>query len=228
MTGTAPAPAIRLQEVTKVYPGPGGGVRALDHLSLEVHGGEFLAVTGPPGSGKSTLLRLMGCLEAPTAGEIQVGGRKVGALNDDDLSVLRREGIGFVFQQGNLLPLMTLLENMEVPLLLKGHAKIDRGRCRELLRAVGLPPGLDTRRPEELPEGQLQRAAIARALVNDPGILLCDEPAGNLDSGTGDGIMDLLAGLNREGRTIILATHNPRIAARAGRTVRLADGRLEA
>jgi len=228
VTGTAQAPAIRLREVTKVYPAPGGGVRALDHLSLEVREGDFLAVTGPSGSGKSTLIRLMGCLEVPTAGEIQVGGRPVGALPDDELSVLRREGIGFVFQQGNFLPLLTLIENMEVPLLLKGHARVDRGRCRELLRAVGLPPGLDTRMPEELPEGQLQRAAIARALVNDPGILLCDEPAGNLDSGTGDGIMDLLTGLNREGRTIILATHNPRIAARAGRTVRLADGRVVA
>jgi len=141
------APVIRLDEVTKVYPVPAGEARALDRLSLEVAPGEFLAVTGPSGSGKSTLLRLIGCLDTPTTGEIQVDGRRVRDLSDNDLSVLRRDRFGFVFQQGNLFPRLSILENVEFPLLLKGRKEGDRGRCREILRSVGLTPDLDARLP---------------------------------------------------------------------------------
>jgi putative ABC transport system ATP-binding protein len=220
------APVIRLDAVTKIYPMPAGDVRALDRLSLEIRPGEFIAIMGPSGSGKSTLLNLIGCLDVPTTGEIQVGGRPVKALSDDELTVLRRDHIGFVFQQFNLIPLLTVLENVEFPLILKSRSRGDRDRCREVLRAVGLTPDLDTHRPAELSGGQQQRAAIARALVNDPEILLCDEPTGNLDSKTGDTIMALLTDLNQKGKTIIVVTHDPRIAGHAGRTIRMVDGRV--
>ena len=223
---TETAPVIRLENVTKIYPMPAGDVRALDRLSLEIREGEFIAIMGPSGSGKSTLLNLIGCLDVPTTGEILVGGRPVQALSDDELTVLRRDHIGFVFQQFNLIPLLTILENVEFPLILKSRARGDRDRCREVLRAVGLTPDLDTHRPAELSGGQQQRAAIARALVNDPEILLCDEPTGNLDSRTGDTIMALLTDLNRKGKTIIVVTHDPRIAGHAGRTIRMVDGRV--
>jgi putative ABC transport system ATP-binding protein len=223
---TDTAPIIRLDEVTKIYPMPAGDVRALDRLSLEIRPGEFIAIMGPSGSGKSTLLNLIGCLDVPTTGDIQVGGRPVKALSDDELTVLRRDHIGFVFQQFNLIPLLTILENVEFPLILKSRSGANRDRCREVLRAVGLTADLDTHRPTELSGGQQQRASIARALVNDPEILLCDEPTGNLDSKTGDTIMALLADLNRKGKTIIVVTHDPRIAARAGRTIMMVDGRM--
>jgi putative ABC transport system ATP-binding protein len=224
VTGTVPI--VRLDRVTKVYPLPAGDVRALDRLSLEIQPGEFVAILGPSGSGKSTLINLIGCLDMPTGGDLQVGGRSVKALTDDDLAVLRRDHIGFVFRHANLLPLLTVLENVEFPHLLKSRSRGDPGRCREVLRAAGLAPELDTRRPTELSGEQQQRAAIARALVNDPEILLCDEPTGNLDSKAGEALMALLTGLNREGKTLILVTHDPRVAGHAGRTIPLVDGRV--
>ena len=224
MTGAFPI--IRLTGMTKTYPMPAGDVRALDSISLDVMPGEFVAILGPSGSGKSTLLNLIGGLEVPTAGDILVGGISEKALSDDELAVLRRDHIGFVFQQGNLLPLLSIVENVELPLTFARKAAGTRERCTEVLGAVGLSPDLFTRRPAELSGGQQQRAAIARALVNDPGILLCDEPTGNLDSGTGDTLMALLAALNRRGRTILLVTHDPRIAGYAGRILQIADGRV--
>jgi putative ABC transport system ATP-binding protein len=223
---TETLPVIQLADVTKIYPMPAGDVLALDHLSLEVGEGEFIAILGPSGSGKSTLLNLVGCLDSPSGGDIRIAGHSVKALSDDELATIRRGHIGFVFQQFNLIPLLTVIENVEYPLLLNRRAPGARERCRELLGAVGLPPELFTRRPAELSGGQRQRAAIARALVNDPGILLCDEPTGNLDSRAGDGIMALLSELNREGKTVMVVTHDPRIAANAGRTLRLVDGRI--
>lgn len=219
-------PIIRLDEVTKVYPMPAGDVRALDRLSMDVQPGEFLAIMGPSGSGKSTLLNLIGCLDVPTAGDIQINGLSVRALPDDELTSLRLDHIGFVFQQGNLLSRLSVLENVEFPLALKKRTRASRERCLEVLGAVGLSPDHTTRRPGDLSGGEQQRAAIARALVNDPGILLCDEPTGNLDSKTGEAIMGLLTDLNRKGKTILLGTHDPRIAAFAGRTIRLTDGRI--
>ena len=219
-------PIIRLEEVTKVYPMPAGDLRALDRLSLDVQQGEFLAILGPSGSGKSTLLNLTGCLDFPTTGDIQIGGRSVVALSDEDLTNLRRDHIGFVFRQGNLISRLSVLENVEFPLTLKKRTRATRERCLEVLAAVGLSPDHTTRRPGDLSAGDQQRAAIARALVNDPGTLLCDEPTGNLDSKTGEVIMGLLVDLNRKGKTILLATHDPGVAGFAGRTVRMKDGRI--
>jgi putative ABC transport system ATP-binding protein len=219
-------PIIRLDDVTKIYPMPAGDVRALDTLSLEVMPGEFIAIMGPSGSGKSTLLNLIGCLDVPTTGDVHIAGLSVKTLSDDELTGLRRDNIGFVFQQFNLIPLFTILENVEFPLILARRAPGTRERCFEVLGAVGLTPDLYTHRPAELSGGQQQRAAIARALVNDPEILLCDEPTGNLDSKTGDTIMALLVDLNRKGKTILVVTHDPRIAGYAGRTIRMVDGRV--
>ncbi len=219
-------PIIRLDDVTKIYPMPAGDVRALDTLSLEVMPGEFIAIMGPSGSGKSTLLNLIGCLDVPTTGDGHIAGLSVKTLSDDELTGLRRDNIGFVFQQFNLIPLFTILENVEFPLILARRAPGTRERCFEVLGAVGLTPDLYTHRPAELSGGQQQRAAIARALVNDPEILLCDEPTGNLDSKTGDTIMALLVDLNRKGKTILVVTHDPRIAGYAGRTIRMVDGRV--
>ncbi len=196
---TETSPIIRLDDVTKVYPMPAGDVRALDTLTMEVGQGEFIAIMGPSGSGKSTLLNLIGCLDVPTTGDIHISGLPVKTLSDDELTGLRRDHIGFVFQQFNLIPLFTILENVEFPLILRRRAPGTRERCLEVLGAVGLSPDLSTHRPSELSGGQQQRAAIARALVNDPGILLCDEPTGNLDSKTGDTIMALLLGPQPEG-----------------------------
>jgi len=219
-------PIIRLDDVTKLYPMMAGDVLALDHLSLDIMPGEFIAIMGPSGSGKSTLLNLIGCLDVPSTGDIQISGLSVKALSDDELTSLRRDHIGFVFQQFNLIPLLNILENVEFPLILKTRTSGTRERCQEVLRAVGLTPDLYIHRPPELSGGQQQRVAIARALVNDPGILLCDEPTGNLDSKTGDTIMGLLADLNREGKTVLVVTHDPRIAGYAGRTIRMVDGRV--
>jgi putative ABC transport system ATP-binding protein len=219
-------PIIRLDDVTKIYPMPAGDVRALDTLSLDVMPGEFIAIMGPSGSGKSTLLNLIGCLDVPTTGDVHIAGLSVKTLSDDELTSLRRDNIGFVFQQFNLIPLFTILENVEFPLILARRAPGIRERCFEVLGAVGLTPDLYTHRPAELSGGQQQRAAIARALVNDPEILLCDEPTGNLDSKTGDTIMALLMDLNRKGKTILVVTQDPRIAGYAGRTIRMVDGRV--
>lgn len=219
-------PIIRLDDVTKTYPMPAGDVRALDHLSLDIMPAEFIAIMGPSGSGKSTLLNLIGCLDVPSTGDIQISGLSMKALSDDELTSLRRDHLGFVFQQFNLIPLLTIVENVEFPLILARRTSGTRERCHEVLGAVGLTPDLYSHRPAELSGGQQQRAAIARALVNDPKILLCDEPTGNLDSKTGDTIMGLLADLNRKGKTILVVTHDPRIAGYAGRTIRMVDGRV--
>jgi putative ABC transport system ATP-binding protein len=183
---------------------------------------------GPSGSGKTTLLNLIGCLDVPTSGRLLINGRDVAELSDDELTILRRDTIGFIFQQFNLIPLLSVLENVEYPLLLKCK---DRSQCGlrpfQALREAGLDDErLYTHRPNELSGGQQQRVAIARALVNDPDLLLCDEPTGNLDQRTGQGIMELLARMNREGKTIIMVTHDPGIAAYASRQVRLVDGRI--
>jgi len=219
-------PLVRVEEVTKVWPTPSGGVRALDRVSLDIGEGEFLAVTGPSGSGKSTLLSLVGCLDFPTGGEIRIGGRPVKGLSDDGLAALRRDRVGFVPARFGLVPLFTVRENLEFPLLLKKEAGGKDGRSAGVLAAAGLGPDLLPRRPDELTPGQQRRAAIARALVNDPAILVCDEPTLDLDSKESEGVMTLLADLNRKGKTVLIAARDPQVAARAGRTVRLVDGRI--
>jgi len=219
-------PIVRFEDVTRVYPLPAGAVVALDHVSLMVEPGEFIAVMGPSGSGKSTLLNLMGCLDVPTTGKIYFAGQDISRLGDDDLTRLRRDHIGFVFQQFNLIPLLSALENVEFPVLLTAGREESRRRATEVLRAMNLDDALFSHRPGELSGGEQQRVAIARALANDPDLLLCDEPTGNLDTKTGTAIMDLLAAENRRGKTIVMVTHDPRVAGYARRRIQIVDGRL--
>ena len=219
-------PIIRFDDVTKVYPLPAGAVVALDHVSLTVEPGEFIAVMGPSGSGKSTLLNLMGCLDVPTTGRIYLSGQDISGMSDDDLTRLRREHIGFIFQQFNLIPLLSALENVEFPVILTAGREESRRRATEVLRAMHLDDALFSHKPGELSGGEQQRVAIARALANDPDLLLCDEPTGNLDTKTGTAIMDLLAAENRRGKTIVMVTHDPRIADYARRRIQIVDGRL--
>jgi putative ABC transport system ATP-binding protein len=219
-------PIIRFEDVSKIYRLPAGDVTALDHVSLTVEPGEFIAVMGPSGSGKSTLLNMMGCLDVPTTGRIYLSGQDISGLNDDDLTRLRRDRIGFVFQQFNLIPLLSAIENVEFPIVLTFNRAESRRRAEEVLTAVGIEESHFSHKPGELSGGQQQRVAIARALVNDPALLLCDEPTGNLDTKTGTAIMDLLAEENREGKTIVMVTHDPRVAGYARRTIRIVDGRI--
>ena len=219
-------PLLLFREVSKIYPRPAGDVVALDCVTLTVMAGEFIAVMGPSGSGKSTLLNMIGCLDVPTAGEIYLSGQEISRMSDDDLTRLRRDRIGFVFQQFNLIPLLSAIENVEFPILLTTARAESRRRAMEVLSAVGIEAPHFSHKPGELSGGQQQRVAIARALVNDPDILLCDEPTGNLDTKTGTAIMDLLAAENRRGKTVIMVTHDPDVAAYARRTIRIVDGRI--
>ncbi|NYT16489.1 MAG: ABC transporter ATP-binding protein [Methanomicrobiales archaeon] len=218
---------IRFHEVTKVYPLPGEDVVALDKVTLDLSPGDFVAIMGPSGSGKSTLLNLMGCLDTPTSGDLCIKGRNIRGMSDEELTVLRRDHIGFIFQQFNLLPLLTALENVQYPLILKTGSRECQDRCLAVLAAMDLDASLHSHKPSELSGGQQQRVAIARALVNDPEILLADEPTGNLDSKTGTAIMALLDDLNRnQGKTIIMVTHDPAIAKYARRIIRIVDGKI--
>jgi putative ABC transport system ATP-binding protein len=214
------------RDVVKVYPLPAGDVTALDNVSFQVDRGEFISIMGPSGSGKSTLLNLMGCLDMPTSGDIWIGGIRIKDMSDTELTSLRRDRIGFIFQYFNLFPLLNIIENVTFPMMLKTGRGVDPERGKEVLRAVQLDDKLFTHTPTELSGGQQQRVAVARALINNPDILLCDEPTGNLDSKTGDGIMDLMSELNRKGTTIIMVTHDAHIAEYSRRTIRIADGRI--
>ncbi len=218
-------PVIEFLDVTKVYPLESGDVTALAGVCVRVMPGEFIAIMGPSGSGKSTLLNMMGCLDVPTTGEVCIRGRNIRQMSDDDLTTLRRDEIGFIFQQFNLIPLLTAIENVQYPLILKTGSAGCTDRCQDVLRSVSLTPDLWDHRPNQLSGGQQQRVAIARSLVNDPAILLCDEPTGNLDSVTGKAIMDLLEDLcKNQGKTVVMVTHDPKIAGYAGRTIRIEDG----
>jgi len=219
-------PVMVFRDVVKVYPLPAGDVMALDHVSFEVERGEFISVMGPSGSGKSTLLNLMGCLDTPTSGDIYISGTRTGDMSDSELTTLRRDRIGFIFQYFNLFPLLDTLENVTFPMMLKSQRAVDPEKGRAVLRSVQLDDELFTHTPMELSGGQQQRVAIARALINDPDILLCDEPTGNLDSKTGAGIMELMTELNRNGTTIIMVTHDPNNAQYSKRIIKIADGRI--
>jgi putative ABC transport system ATP-binding protein len=217
---------IRLEEVVKEFDGK-RKVRALDGVNLEIEKGEMVALVGPSGSGKSTLLNLIGTLDRPTSGEIYIDGQKLSGLSDTELTLLRRDKIGFIFQFFNLLPSLTCLENAALPLHLRGWKRAKaRERAEELLELVGLKHRLD-HLPDELSGGERQRVAIARALSVYPPILLADEPTGNLDSKTGAEILDLIRDLHaRLGATVLMVTHDAGVAASCERTITLRDGRL--
>jgi putative ABC transport system ATP-binding protein len=221
-------PVIEFEDVVKIYPLRSGDVVALDHISFSIGKGEFVSIMGPSGSGKSTCLTLMGCLDTPSSGNIYLSGTPTRHMTDEDLTSLRRDRIGFIFQYFNLFPLLNVVENVSFPQMMKEGRNPGTGRAYEVLRAVNLPEDLYTHNPMELSGGQQQRVAIARALVNNPDILLCDEPTGNLDTRTGAGIIDLMTELNRNGTTIIIVTHDPTVAARTQRTIRIVDGRIAA
>ena len=219
-------PVIVLDHVTKVYPLPGGDVVALDDVTLRIDQGEFVAIMGPSGSGKSTLLNQIGCLDVPTEGDLWIAGQNIRTMSDQELTHLRLNTIGFIFQKFNLIPVLTAAENVEYPYLMKHRRSDNNGRVRELLASIGIDEALAQHTPPQLSGGQQQRVSIARALVNDPAILLCDEPTGNLDSRTGGQIMEMLAILNRQGKTIVMVTHDQTVARFATRTISLCDGRV--
>jgi putative ABC transport system ATP-binding protein len=217
---------IRLDGVTKTYDLGNLQVPALKEITLRIAEGEYVAIMGPSGSGKSTLMNILGCLDIPTTGRYELRGRDVGALDDDELSRTRNREIGFVFQTFNLLPRATAAQNVELPLIYSGMgASARRRRAAEALEVVGLSARAK-HRPNELSGGEGQRVAIARALVTEPALILADEPTGNLDSRTGEGIMAAFDRISRSGRTLILVTHEEAIAAHARRILRLHDGCL--
>ena len=218
---------IRTEGLVKDYVLGAETVHAVRGVDMELRVGEFVAMMGPSGSGKSTFMNMIGCLDTPTAGQYWLNGQLVSELTDDELARVRNRQIGFVFQTFNLLPRATALHNVELPLIYAGvGAKERKRRAMEKLDLVGLGDRMG-HRPPEMSGGQRQRVAVARALVNEPALLLADEPTGNLDSVTGEEIMDQLAELNEQGQTIMLVTHEHNIAAYAGRQVHLKDGTVE-
>ncbi len=215
---------IRLDNVRRIYHMEAGDVYALNGVTLDIDVGEFVAIMGVSGSGKTTLLNQIGCLDQPTSGDLYIEGKNTRELSDYELTNLRRDAIGFIFQKFNLIPLLTAYENVEYPLILKTGARDTTGRPRELLGLVGLEGGHIHHTPNQLSGGQQQRVSIARALANDPRILLCDEPTGNLDSKTGQQIMDILTDLNQQGKTIVMVTHDDEIAQYADRLITIVTG----
>ncbi len=218
---------VRTENLTKVYGQGGAKVVALDHVNLVVESGEFVAVMGPSGCGKSTLLHLLGGLDRPTEGRVLLDGQDLAAMGDDEVTIMRRKQMGFVFQFFNLLPVLSAVENASLPLLLDGvKAGQARARGAEWLERMGLGERLNSR-PDQLSGGEQQRVAIARALVSEPALILADEPTGNLDTRAGDDIAGLLHQVVAEwGRTVLMVTHDPRIAAYADRLVFLKDGKV--
>ncbi len=218
---------IEARNITKTYKMGEFDVEALRSVSFTIRRGEVVSIMGPSGSGKSTMMNTLGCLDRPTSGEYILDGESVGEMNDDQLASVRNRKVGFVFQSFNLLSRLTAVGNVELPLRYAGITEGRRDRAKAALEAVGLKDRM-THRPYELSGGQQQRVAVARAIVNDPAMIMADEPTGNLDSKVGKEIMNLLLNLNRErGTTLIIVTHDPAIAAQTQRVIRLRDGQLE-
>jgi len=220
---------IEVKDLTKIYKLGSVEVPALRGVSFRIEPGEVVSIMGQSGSGKSTLMNILGCLDLPTSGEYYLDGKNIAGMNEDELAVIRNRKIGFIFQQFNLLPRISIRRNAELPLMYNGNkpqSEIEQ-RSETILRAVGLGDRM-SHKPTELSGGQQQRVAIARALINDPALILADEPTGNLDSHTGTEIMNLLLGLNQErGLTLIIVTHDPSIAAQTQRVIHLRDGQIE-
>jgi putative ABC transport system ATP-binding protein len=221
-------PIIRLRGIEKRYVlGAEVEVRALAGVDLSLYPGTYTAIMGPSGSGKSTMLNILGCLDRPTAGDYYLGGTEVARMPDDELSLARGKMIGFIFQSYNLIAQLTVLENIQVPLLYqRKDLRAFQAHCEKLAGLVGLGDRLH-HRPNQLSGGQQQRVAIARSLVNDPLMILADEPTGNLDSRTGQEVLELIDDLNAQGKTIVLVTHDERVAARAHRVIHMRDGVIE-
>lgn len=219
-------PLVELRNVSKIYHLGGEEIRALDDVSLDVESGEFISIIGPSGSGKSTLMHILGCLDTPTHGQLTLDGTEIQNASKRQLAAIRNEKIGFVFQFFNLLPKLTVLQNVELPMVYSGFSSRERReRAVTALQLVDLE-NRSKHRPMQLSGGQQQRVAIARALVNNPKIIFADEPTGNLDSHTGEAILDMFRKLSREGRTIALVTHDPEIAAVTPRRIEIRDGKI--
>ena len=217
---------IEIQDMCKIYNPGENEVRALDHVNLTIDQNEFVAIIGQSGSGKSTLMNMLGCLDVPTSGTYILNGQDVSGLTDDQLSDIRNREIGFIFQGFNLIAGLTALENVELPLIYRGVAKKERDQLsRMALEKVGLKERMN-HKPSEMSGGQQQRVAIARAIAQAPPVILADEPTGNLDTGSTKEIMEILKGLHKEGRTVILITHDNEIASKAKRNIRIMDGKI--
>ena len=217
---------IDIDSLTKIYQSGKTQFKALNSVTLKIHNGDFVAIMGPSGSGKSTLMHIIGCLDRPTSGTVIIDGENISTVSDNELAQIRGRKIGFIFQKFNLIPTMTALKNIELPMVFLGGTKADRNRrAAELLGKVGLT-NWATHRPSELSGGQQQRIAIARALCNNPSIILADEPTGNLDTKTGEQIMKLLVALNKEGKTILLVTHAIALKRFSNRIINMLDGKI--
>jgi putative ABC transport system ATP-binding protein len=221
------SPIVQLTDVKKIYQLGASRIYALNGVSLSIERGDFVTIMGSSGSGKSTMLNLIGCLDQPTEGTVKINGTDLSLLNDEQLTEIRRNNIGFIFQQFNLIPTLTALENVEMPMIFTGIPEQERRkRGMEFLRRANLGPEFAEHKPSELSGGQQQRVAIARALANSPPILLADEPTGNLDTKTGKSVMELLSNLNSHGTTIIVVTHDLKIAEYANTNIVLRDGEI--
>lgn len=221
-------PVIAARTLVKAYVTPADVVYALNGASLDIFEGEYVAVMGPSGSGKSTLMNILGCLDTPTAGKYYFEGADVSELDQDELAEIRSSRIGFIFQSFNLLPRISILRNVALPLIYSGVSGAERElRAARALNLAGIDESLFTHKSNEISGGQMQRVAIARALVNEPAIIFADEPTGNLDSRTGEVILDTFEELNNKGRTIVMVTHEMEVALRAKRIIHIRDGRID-
>ncbi|MDG6243309.1 MAG: ABC transporter ATP-binding protein [Methanolobus sp.] len=222
-----PYPIVYLKDVKRIYTLGNNRIHALNGVSLSIKKGDFVTIMGSSGSGKSTLLNMIGCLDLPTSGKVKINNIDLSKLDDDGLTAIRRNNIGFIFQQFNLIPTLTAIENVEIPMIFNGQSSEKRRRkALSMLKRADLPLEFANHKPNEMSGGQQQRVAIARALANDPPILLADEPTGNLDTRTGNNIMELLKQLNASGTTVIVVTHDPKMEEYSNTSIRIQDGEI--